>query len=95
MLGIFFSPIILWVLLYLVARHTAELDLGVVFFVSLGITIAGWFLVEAFGTVPGFAAQAILAGYLLMRFCCLTLMQMVIVVVAFVMCNTALSMAMG
>jgi len=93
MIAVFVNPVILCVLLYLVARHNAEYDFGTVFFVSLGITIAGWFFVAFVGPIIGLVGQLVLAGYLLVRFCYVTLKQAVIVLAAFLACQVALLFA--
>ena len=95
MIGIFVNPVILCVLLYLVARHNAEYDFGTVFFVSLGVTISGFFAVALVGPILGGIVQLALAGYLLVRFCYVTLKQTIIVLIAFVACQLVLAYALA
>jgi hypothetical protein len=44
------------------------------------------------GQIAGHGAQVLLAGYLLMRFCCVTLTQVIIVLIAWVACEVGLAL---
>jgi len=39
MIGLFLNPVILWLILFIVARHDAERSYSTLFFVSLGISV--------------------------------------------------------
>ncbi|MCI0684674.1 MAG: hypothetical protein L0Y71_21465 [Gemmataceae bacterium] len=83
MLGLFLNPLVLCVLVWLVARGTADIDFGKMFFIALGVGIVGT-LAAMFlgGGYVGLLALIPILGlllFLLMKYCYLTLQQGLIV----------------
>jgi len=75
---LFLHPLVLCGLLWLIARHNAEFSFARVFFVALGIGLAGIVAGAALGPGLGLLALLVMAGvcvYFLMKFCYTTLGQ--------------------
>ena len=83
MIGLLLNPLVLCVLLWLVARGSADIEYGRVFFISLGVSIVGVAIAALAG--GGFVALVALLpvlgllAFLLMRYCCVSLQQALIV----------------
>lgn len=86
MLALILNPIVLAFLVWIVGRSVAEFDFGRMFFIALGVSLAGLFLVTQFDRVQAILMLIPLAAllvYLLMRYCYLTLNQSIIVAVLY------------
>lgn len=83
MLALILNPLVLCVLVWLVARGTAEIDFAKMFFIALGVGIVGALAVNYFGGgYFGLLALIPFLGillFLLMKYCYLTLQQGLIV----------------
>jgi hypothetical protein len=83
MLSLFLNPLVLCILVWLVARGTADIEFAKMFFIALGVGIVGALAVNFFG--GGYAALLAwipflgLLLFLLMKYCYLTLQQGLIV----------------
>ena len=82
MISLLLNPVVLTFLVWLVARRNADIDLAVMFFIALGVGLAG---AAASMLVGGFLALLALPPvlgllvYLLMKYCGVTLQQALIV----------------
>lgn len=87
MIGLVLNPVVLLILLWLVARHEAELEFSVIFLVSLGIGLGSMAISHVLAPYLGMFTLipiAMLAIYLLMRFCHTSLQRSAIVVGLFI-----------
>jgi hypothetical protein len=83
MIALLLNPLVLLVLVWLVARDSAEIDFGRMFFIALGVGLAGF----AVGMVVDDGYLALLATlpvlgllvFLLMKYCGVTLQQALVV----------------
>src|SRR5215510_4118090 len=82
MLGLILNPLVLCLLVWIVARSTAEFDFGRMFFIALGVGLVGaalsWVLGGYLGLLMLIPVGALLI-FLLMKYCCLTIQQALIV----------------
>jgi hypothetical protein len=82
MFGLFLNAAILYLIVWLVARHTAELEFWVMFLIALGVGLAGWGIGLALGggylTLLGLIPVLGLLVFLLMKFCYISLQQALI-----------------
>ncbi len=82
MIGLLLNPLVLCILVWIVARSTADIDFGKMFFIAVGVGLVGAALNVAVG---GYLALltvipvAALLVFLLMKYCGLTLQQALIV----------------
>jgi hypothetical protein len=83
MLGLFLNAAILYALVWIVARDTAELDFLVMVLIAIGVSVAGWVLGMAVGDgILGVVAIIPILGllaFLLMKYCYISLQQALIV----------------
>src|SRR5262245_30653284 len=83
MLALVLNPAVLCVLVWLVARGTAEAEFGKMFFIALAVGLIGEIAGAAFGGWHVFLLALVpvlaLLAYLLMKYCSLTLQQALIV----------------
>ncbi len=96
MIGLFLDPAILCLLLYLFARHNAEFDFLRVFFITLGIGVGGAVIFMALAPSIGLLSLIpvfLLALFLLMKFCYVSLKQGVIILSVFVILKIILNYA--
>jgi hypothetical protein len=83
MLGLFLNAAVLCVLVWLVARGTADISFGRMFLIALGVGVAN----VVAGMIVGGGYLALLASipvlglliFLLMKYCCVTLQQALLV----------------
>jgi hypothetical protein len=90
------SILVLWLILYIVAKHNAVLDFRSIVFVSIGLGV-GSFLIHLFlfPIISYFALIpiALFSIWVLMRYCYLTLKQASIVLVLYIIADVLLDAA--
>jgi hypothetical protein len=86
MCGLVLNPAVLCLLVWIVARSTAEFDYGRMFFIALGVGLAGAlmsiFIPAPFDLITLLPLGALLV-FLLIKYCYLTLTQSLIVMGAY------------
>jgi hypothetical protein len=90
MLGFFIAPAILWIILFLIARHQGDTSYSTLFFVSLGITIVA--LVSSI-YLPQFAiiVVPIVCVLAIQKFCNIGWLRSIIATVLYMVFLTAWS----
>jgi len=90
MLGFFIAPAILWVILFLIARHQGDTSYSTLFFVSLGITVVA--LVSSI-YIPQFAiiVVPIVCVLVIQKFCYIGWLRSIIATVLYMVFLTACS----
>jgi hypothetical protein len=99
MIALLLNPVVLCVLVWLVARGTADIDFVRMFFIALGVGLFG----AVVGMAVGDSYLALLAllpvlgllVFLLMKYCCVTLQQALIVTGLYFAYQVAFAVLMG
>ncbi len=94
MIALFLNPLVLCALLWLVARNSADFYFAQVFFLALGIGIAGA-LLGIFLGILSLIPLAALTVFLLMWYCGITLGQAVLVTALYFAYQVGLSLLLG
>jgi hypothetical protein len=82
MLGLLLNPLVLCVLVWIVARSTADISFVTMFFIALGVGIVGallGFVLPGFLGLLSIIPVGLLLVFLLMKYCALTIQQALIV----------------
>ena len=83
MIGLVLNPVVLCALVWLVARGTSEFDFGRMFFIALGVGLAGaamgMLIEDEYFALLALLPMMGLLVFLLMKFCFVTLQQALIV----------------
>jgi hypothetical protein len=82
MIALLLNPLVLCLLVWVVARSSAEFDFPRMFFIAVGVGLLGaalGALVEGYLVLLTLIPVAALLVFLLMKYCCLTLGQALVV----------------
>lgn len=94
MLEIIISAVILCAVIYLIARHEAEISLPIILIITVGVSMAGAVLSLLLGPWIGLLLTLALLSWALYRFCYLPWPKAVIVTVVYLITNIGLSLGM-
>lgn len=95
MLGLLLSPFIVMFLLWLLARHEAELSYYIIFFVVAGVSLAAFLASLFVSPWLGLAVFVIGLPLLIARYCYVSLPKAALITVLFIVLRVGLELALG
>ena len=95
MLGLLLSPFIVMFLLWLLARHEAELSYYIIFFVVAGVSLAAFLASILISPILGLVVFLIGLPFLIARYCYVSLPKAALVTILFIVLRVGLELLLN